>query len=286
LEDDDDISSTRSSSHSFTTNDDDDDAVDQIELLIHRKKRPCLPINSESIIQKKKRTNIDDDDDDSPQEIDQMPKYLLAKNKLFDRMIEQNISLTTTHSMTIEDLRQIAFFIHYLNFYTILYDLWSVYLKAGTGQLRVNDEEVVLKNENPSINNHRPYWSKHVLSSFISEQDRRRRRRRREDADEQQLTYELLVGHRLSQYQDKIEHYQKQLDEKKSRHLLDDFTPIIEEKLQLFIEEQDEISSHRKKCHHAITMLHYDYNDQLLQDQYQEENPTDYQVCVLKNTLS
>jgi hypothetical protein len=170
-------------------------------------------------------------------------------------------------SIDIEDVRQIAFCIHHLNSFNQLYDLWSIYLQAGKGTLR--DEEEVSE----MINTHRRYWPKRVkllsleenspLSSDMTE-------------EQKQLKYELVVYRRLRHYREKIQYYQQLINEKK-RHLTG-FTQKIEEKIELFVQQYAMVYL-QMKSNFAIMMLNQDYDDHLLRYEYQQEKPTDYQVC-------
>jgi hypothetical protein len=235
----------------------------EIEPSMDRKTRRLAASTTTTSETTRKRTRINVNVDSNP---DKMPEYLMAKNKLFDRMIRKVIDIAC--SIDIEDVRQIAFCIHHLNSFNQLYDLWSIYLQAGKGTLRDEEEEV-----SEMINTHRRYWPKRVkllsleenspLSSDMTE-------------EQKQLKYELVVYRRLRHYREKIQYYQQLINEKK-RHLIG-FTQKIEENIELFV-QQYAIVYLQMKCNFAIVMLNHDYDDHLLRYEYQQEKPTDYQVC-------
>ncbi|CAF3676623.1 unnamed protein product [Rotaria sordida] len=203
-------------------------------------------------------------------EYDSIPSYLLASNKLFDEMIQNTMDMTC--SIDIEDLRQMAYFLHQRDFYERLYHLWSIYLQAGLGQLNNN----VVFDEN-SNDHHQQFWSKHVTTlirtsnvdvPFDQMTDKNK-----------QTTCELIVSEHLQEYQEKIDYYQKQL--KENENYLNDLTLTMRKAIEMFVEQYG-IIPNRMKCDYAIAILYNDYQDYQLKYKYQQEKPTDYQKQIAK----
>ena len=93
--------------------------------------------------------------------------------------------------------------------------------------------------------------------------------------EEEHTACEQMVEQRIQDYTEKIRYYQRQLHEKKTQ--LVDFTSNMEQAIVTFV-HQSGITSIRLKCDFAIAVLYYDYTDHQLQYQYEQENPTEYQV--------
>ena len=98
--------------------------------------------------------NTADDDDDS------IPKYLQDE---LDKL---------TGTINRKDLRHIAYILYEIGYYKYLYDLWSLYLQAGLGQLV------------KSIKYEEPYWPYH----------------------------ETVIRQQLNEYKIKLDYYQKEYD--------------------------------------------------------------------------
>ena len=144
---------------------------DEREPLMDRKRQratttatiPLLSSRSKKFRHNDDKGNRNDDDDDEGgndnYEKDAMPDYLLTKKTLFDRMMEKNMD--RAGSMEMDDMRQIAYFVHYIAFYDQLCRLWSTYLQAGRGELKERVTPITTLGENnPENRYHRCYWSK------------------------------------------------------------------------------------------------------------------------------
>jgi hypothetical protein len=216
------------------------------------------------------RTSMDDTKDK-----DDIPDYLLSKNKLFDQMIYKIIN----NSIDIEDIRQMAFFMYQISYSKILHDLWSTYLCSGTGQLKYNDIIIVVEGKEIYVD--RQYWPHHVkslrelekkeasaisLSNMIKENE--------------QIACENLAHKYLKKYHDNIESYQKQFNDKKQYLSHVWTTTSLEKSIQLFIEQHD-IASFRMKCETRQGALIYQYEDEIIQRKFQQYQPTNYQVKIV-----
>ena len=194
---------------------------------------------------------------------DRMPNYLLPDNKEFDRMIQEVIDPASTVDRN--DLRQMTFFMHRITGFNILHNLWSAYLRAGIGSLKDEEEEDEEMEEDVSMHVDRRFWCNVVKAAM---------RLKKTEKDEQ-VACEKVVYQRLDEYCERIKYYEKQFDDKKY-HLVH-WTLTIEETIQTFIHQYG-IKPLRLKCNFKIAMLTHEYDDQILERQYQQQNPTDYQV--------
>ena len=178
-----------------------------------------------------------------------MPEYLLSKNQLFDRMIEHTIDIPSLIDM--DDLREIAFYLHQMLHFTKLHDLWSTYLRAGIGLLK--------EEHDVSQQIDRRYWSQDVQILF---------QQTKSDVD--------LVYQQLHDYDQKIKMYELLYNEKK--HTVEHWSTTIQQAIQTFV-HQHGIRPVELQCNYKMAILGYEYEDHLLQCQYeQQQQPTDYQV--------
>jgi len=133
-----------------------------------------------------------------------------------------------------------------------------------------NDAEA----ENDSIRNvDRRFWPNHVKSLM--------KPKNQSPTTEMTTAYEHvacedIIYQHLCEYDDKIAHYQKQFDEMKCQ-LLTHWTTSLEQTLEQVVNQNDMVSF-RMKCDFCITLLTYQYINEILQRQYQQQNPTTYQV--------
>ena len=221
-----------------------------------------------------------EEEKEEEEEEDPMPYYLLAKNKFFDQLIEHVIDSCCPYNM--EDLRELAYFLHYYTYYNELAQLWSIFLKAGQGQLEdenvgtVTTEQVQLK---PSEVNqpHRRCWSDLIRTAMTKEN-----KTIPDDITEehQHNLYEQFVHEYLQKYQKKTHSYEQKWNEKKES-IQTSLTFSIEQQIQQFI-EQFGITSVRMKCQHALIMLQYKYQQQINQYELTREKPTEYQKRIIK----
>jgi len=192
-----------------------------------------------------------------PVEKETMPYYLLAKNNLFDPMIQQTMDRTCTLDM--EEIRDIAFCMHYKATYETLYHLWSLYLRSGTGQLKENNETTYSKE--------RCYWSKHVQALLCTTHPTTQ--------EDQQEAYELLVNQRMQHYSDNVDYYEKEVNDKE--YTMIGLTSTIKRTVETCVKQYG-MTALRMKCDFAIALLYYDYDDHLLQVEYEQAKPTEDQV--------
>lgn len=217
--------------------------------LSDRRKRFCRSVN------------LNDPDEN-------MPSYLLAKNKLFETRIENYMNtMTSISSFHIEDLRQIAFYLHQIGIYERLYHLWLCYSKSGQGKL--NETSLNLSSD---VTTRRPqrYWPKQLTSLIYKNENIKQMSR-----EDQNVVCEKIVDDYLQQYEEKLNYYKQQYEEKESQ--LTGFTLSLKEAIKIFVEHYG-VMQIRLKCDYMTALLHNEHEDYQLQTIYAQENPTDYQV--------
>lgn len=202
---------------------------------------------------------------------DAIPHYLLSKNQLFYRIIQEVLDHPT--SKDLDQLRQITFFMHKITEYRLLHDLWSVYLQSGAGVLSETGDV-----EDRTIHVDRRYWPNEVTSLVpLSSVERT------VEENEEMVACKSIVQQHLHRYSEQIEYYQKQFHTEKDQHPM--WTSKLEETLQALIEEYGLVSL-QMECHWKIGLLRYQYRDEIIQRQYQQQQPTVYQVIKLGEKIS
>jgi hypothetical protein len=174
-------------------------------------------------------------------------------------MIGSVLPMNTVSVSKLEDFRQMAIFIHHTKYNQVLYSLWTVYLKSGLGEL---------KSQYHSQNSlHPQIWPMPVKSmvkinirSGIEEHDAC-------------LAY---VEHCLVELEKSIKQSQSNLNDQ-INHLCDYSSfSIIQQAIKNFVEDQ--LTHLHKKIELKIQLVHYDYEERILELQYLQHNPIEAQV--------
>jgi hypothetical protein len=184
---------------------------------------------------------------------DDIPEYLCITNKSFEQIIRQ-ITNDTAYSMNIEELRQVAILMHQCTMIDLETSLWSTYLKAGTGTLKIEQPgpeiwPTMLKSKIMALNN--------------GETDN--------DIDDTCLKF---VNKRLRQLDHDQHRYQAEINEKKIN--MDGYMTTIEPVIQTFIQEN--LRSLHIQYEYTIALIEYDYEDQRLELEFAQLEPNDHQV--------
>ena len=197
---------------------------------------------------------------------DLLPEYLSVRNPFFDQMAQKLIHMNKPIDVNI--LRQMTFFQHQIAHFNQLHHLWSAYLRAGIGSLKDdNDNSEEQQQQDVAKQIDRRYWCEEV-KSLIEEQLNL-------TEEERHCACQDLVYKRLHEYLEKIRLYEYQINQTKED--LPYWTSTIEEGIQTFVQHYG-INPLQIKYKHQIAVLTCEYEDQILQRQYQQQNPTAYQV--------
>ncbi len=193
------------------------------------------------------------------------PDYLAKNDKSFENMLNSVLCTTATTTVTLnrlEDFRQMATFIHYIKYNEILYSLWTVYLKSGLGELKAAQHP-----RNPLNPQVWPMSVKSMVKTNI------RSGVKEHDAC---LAY---VKNRLVELEKDIKQSQSNLHDQINR-LSTNSSSIIRHAIQTFIDKK--LIKLRKTIEHKIQLVHYDYDERILELQYLQHNPTEAQVSRQK----
>ncbi|CAF4189852.1 unnamed protein product, partial [Rotaria sordida] len=176
-----------------------------------------------------------------------IPLYLSKENKSFEQIISDLSS-----NELVEELRQMAIVIHQIFLIDLEKLLWTTYLKSGTGQLQLNHMD------NDNLN--RPHLWPIQVQKLVSKQSP-------DKIDTAAcLTY---VTQYLDELDDKMKRYQTTYNMKKNQYV--NYLPTI----QTFVHQQ--LESARLAIEQKIAIVHYNYNDYVLELKFLAYNPTHQQ---------
>ena len=202
-------------------------------------------------------TNLDKD-------TESIPIYLSLTNKTFSHFV-RNL-LGGINSISIQDLQYIAFCIHRHNALHIQKQVTSVYLKSGTGTLR--DPGPELKPVDRRV------WPTQVKAEMATRRQTNTTESDMHVEDEQQA-YEHLVQERFQEITQQMDHYQQQLTQKKKQ--LVDFTLNMENMIRDYVHQKG-IYPLKVQRDLKISLLQSDYDAEIMERQFLQENPTEYHV--------
>jgi len=235
------------------------------------KKRHRLSSPSDAAIVSKKMKVTDENDlvADIHTEQEQIPTYLLPTNPFFEHMIHKVINITNS-SITMNDLRQLAIVKHHIASLHITKEISMIYLQAGIGTLREPHYLELVPVD-------RRVWPKQVKSTLFERRSTTAAATTTMEinTEGEHLECQNLVYERFQEINKKIEHYERQYEEKKSQFI--DFTSHMEESIQCFVQQYG-IKPLEMKRDLKIALLKHDYDAELLERQYLQEKPNGYQV--------
>ncbi|CAF1450004.1 unnamed protein product [Rotaria sordida] len=251
---------------------------DEGEISVKNKRRRRLSTTSSPVIISKKTRVISDNDDDDDKNIrdnkkkqDEIPVYLLATNESFNHLIQKIIQMN--NSISERDIQQIAILMHCIANLQIKKQISMIYLQSGTGQLKEPEAELVPVD--------RRVWPTQVKSMFLAKRGTTTTTTTMEIIqDDNHLDCENFVRESLQETNDKIEQYQRQLDEKKSR--LKGFTLAIQEAVETYVQQHGSKPLEMERDLQIASVKH-DYEAEILERKYLQEQPNDYQIQVAQS---
>ena len=271
---------------------DDNETMVSSNVKDANKRQRSAPLSSPNVVPAKKMKVFHDDDIDDEQitttEGQQIPNYLSIKNRFFIAMA-RNI-LKTNSIITIDDIQQLALFIHQKAVIHSRRELIKVYLLSMMGKLQQTDYD--------SMDIDRRFWPIQVQSLLLN-----RRKSSSTTADtaaaatttitttttsttvtdmistKEQLACQNTLQEQLREMKEEIERYQQLFDEKKNS--LTELTSTMEESIEAYVQNYG-ILVLKLKHDFKITLVKHDYDAEILRRKYMHEQPNEYQVRLLK----
>ena len=225
------------------------------EPSVNMKKRPLGNVSHPDSTVVKKVKLTEDHDMDEPE---CLPAYLRPTNGAFRRLVEKVTEAAS--SIDVESLRRIAILKHQIAALQINKQISLVYLRSGKGELREPEPEITPVD--------RRVWPTQVKSAMSLTRE-----------EDEHVAYEHLVHQRVRQTDEQIQRYQRQVNEAKQSVF--GLTASMDEAMDAFVEEHG-IRPLRMKRDLKIALLEHEFDAEILERRYAQENPNDYQVQVAK----
>ena len=199
-------------------------------------------------------------------DMERIPDYLTKHSTSFKKMLTQALSNVTAspgsdHSPTIDELRKIALVIYRIMTIQTYRLLWTAYLLSGTGQL------ITPSTTKPAYSITVAIWSKEIKTATKT--------------DENDPCLKLVNDH-LQALDDQFK--KSQIDLNLKANDFPGYSLPMQKIMEAYIEQN--LSSFRSEIEHQVELVHYDYHIQGLKLGYLQQNPNNYQVCLLQKELS
>jgi hypothetical protein len=178
-------------------------------------------------------------------DIESIPNYLSTTNESFKDVLYRVSLLSTQLKNKMKDLRRLTILTYRTRLIQMYHTLWSTYLQSGTGILKGK--------ELPGVQ----VWPLEVQSLPMKP-----------------TTHEAClacVNNYLRQLDDRMETYRTELNTMKGPLDVNILAAI-----EAFV--QQGLEMRRLEMEHKATLVHYDYNDRVLEFDYLQLNPSKHQV--------
>lgn len=198
-----------------------------------------------------------------------IPSYLKEENKTFQSIIDQVLCLMNVSSIgrdnLCNDLQHISILMYKMHILSMYHSLWTTYWKSGLGQLIKQQKNYIFYSTNISI------WPKEIKRIIITTMNEQQQ----EHTDTYTSAMDLVCYHR-QELERQLRQIQIQWNEKVNH--LSSYNLKVEQLLQDYIiQNQDEF---QKEIEHKIELVTYDYQIEAIKQEFNRQNPTEYQVCV------
>lgn len=195
---------------------------------------------------------------------DAIPTYLSLNSELFKDLL-RNL-LATVNSISIHDLQYIALCIHRLAALDIQKQVTNVYYKSGTGTLKDLGPELVAIDRRVWPAQVKADWSaRHATNTTVTELN----------VEDQHRVYENHVRQRFEEMTRQTDQYEQDLEDKKKQ--LSEFTLMMEQMIRNYVHEYG-IYPLKLQRNLKIALLQYDYDAEIMERRFLQENPTEYHV--------
>ena len=200
--------------------------------------------------------------------IGHMPAYLTSEEKNFDELVAPHLQ-QNANALTVDELRELAHLEHQMALSELHLSLWLTYLDSTTGQLfydaKSHEWRVALSTRTGVVPNEVPKLCPDKLREIIR-------------ADTQTNAKDSADYVRIQVRKFKQQHLscQQQLQENRGR-LRPSLTPELEQAISTFVEQYG-IGLHRLMIESQITVVKYDYYEDVLANDLRNEHPFIEQV--------
>ncbi|CAF3844761.1 unnamed protein product [Rotaria sp. Silwood1] len=235
------------------------------------RKRPVLtPTTTSQAVQTIKKLKTSDDKEQSNCTL---PRYLSSANEDFEKNMANVLRNIPHSSITMEDLRHIAHLIHNIEVAEHDKSLWTAFLLSGTGKMTKQESSKSSKQITTATTS-----SEFNLTSKVFFWPEQVKSKMKSDDHNACLKY---VEEVLKKYDQQIVNYQAQLKQIKER-FINIFTSEMEEVVIKFVLRYG-VSLHKIIIENEIATVEHNYKDHLIQLEFYNEQPNNYQKEVFEN---
>ncbi|CAF4636596.1 unnamed protein product, partial [Rotaria magnacalcarata] len=224
---------------------------DEKRSFVTNKRQRSNVASSPTISSKKRKItsnkNNNNDTDISTTEQCQIPTYLLIQNKLFVHMARTIIK--TVRYITMNDIQQMTLLMHQITTVQIDREIMKAYLHSVKGTLREAECHFIEVGQR--------FWPMQVQSLMLTQH-----KLTMNDTDTTSKTTTPM-----------------EIDTKKSTDYL--FTSTIQEAIEIHVQKYG-IKALEMKRDLKLALINYDYDSEMLQREYFQEQPNNYQIEVAR----
>ncbi|CAF1159227.1 unnamed protein product [Adineta ricciae] len=192
-------------------------------------------------------------------DFDFIPEYLCSTNPSFENQIKCILPST----INLEELRDIAILMHKIMSIEMIQSLWIMYQKSGMGHLSIASSSIRTNQIDGKV------WPKEVQSLL--------KRSQTIHVDEDRACL-MFVNYCLNDLNKKSDHYRQELNRKTSRQR--DYSRSLEHNIEKYLEQN--LQMLRMEIDEKITMVQYNYTDEILHRVYLAEKPNENQIQIMK----
>ncbi|CAF3430834.1 unnamed protein product [Rotaria socialis] len=217
----------------------------------------------------------DQEDNEKPmEEIELIPKYLTKNYKAFDEMISSLIRKSST-LINIESLRDIAFLIHQIESVKLDRLLWTIYLQSGTGELKLKR---TMRTGNSNLK--KIFFCPEEVKQKMFTHGHTSATDPNGNLDHDPCI--VFVNRILENFQNQLLDYQSKLEQMKQEKFKYILTNEIEQGIEKFIQQYG-MSIYKIPIESLISIVEYDYKDRLIEFEFENENPNEFQKEIFNN---
>lgn len=204
-------------------------------------------------------------DDYRHEEQDQLEDYFEQLTEIFTKTFSLFLAKQNILNIDLNDLRELTMIKHKIATIRLDRELFHVYLQMGTGQWKT------MENENVSIDIDRCIWPKIVQKTLLYQ------KRIDNISISQKEIYEKSLQEEIEKLNQLIYHSKKEYDILKQKMNFDNLNLDIEHKMEHFLQNYS-LKPFQMKFNHKMTVLNYEYKDELLYREFLHYKLTDQQV--------
>jgi hypothetical protein len=194
--------------------------------------------------------------------LEKIPIYLTKENKTFQCIMDQALCMMNISSSSIptdDDIQHICILIYKMHILSMYHLLWTTYWQSGLGQLIIKTSERQQQINYVVYSMNISFWPKEI----------------KQHIDTCTSSMDLVCYHR-QELERQLKQMKMEWNDKVNR--FSGYNSKVEQLLQDYIIEN--LHEFQKDIEHKIELVTYDYQIEAIKQEFNHQNPTEYQVCV------